>query len=53
MPPMDVIIGKTVALIVTGLLIAVIFADLFANKKSIIITMWKQITARISENRHK
>jgi hypothetical protein len=53
MPPMDVIIGKTVALVLAGLLIGVIFADLFANKKSIIITMWKQITARISQNRQR
>ena len=53
MPPMDVIIGKSVAIILVVLFIGIIFADLFASKKSIIIAMWKQIAARISKNRKK
>jgi len=43
MPPMDVIMGRIFALILCGLFIGVVFADVFVNKKSYTRSILKRI----------
>ena len=48
MPPLDVVIGQTIAIIIGVVFIGIVFADLFANKKSYIRSIFKTILARVA-----